>query len=416
MRHSWLTILLMSVIIAISVTAQAGQETLDSLIQTGLNNNPELRAADYRVKASAYTAKASGILPDPKLTVGILNLPRSSLALDETPMSGIMLGLSQTIPWPGKLGAKSRHAHLARKRDEADLDALRNRLIREITETYHEYSYRLLSERTIRENLALTDVIVEVTEERYARGEVSAHDVFKVQTMRSRLAIKLLKAEQMQASARLQLQRIVKDSALVYNLPPYLPERDYRFSRKPGILKNPHLQNAELAVVQADTRRSLSRARYWPDITLGVDYRIRKEIPMDPVAGEDWLSFRVGVNVPLWFLAKQKNQTRASELALLTARENRNAVRDILTQKLEDTGLALDVINESLQQYDSTILPQVRAGFETARIAYEVDRIDFNALLSAQMDLLDVQLERLELVFRWNATLARWHELAGTIL
>ncbi|UCD62950.1 MAG: TolC family protein [Candidatus Zixiibacteriota bacterium] len=413
MFRPWLTALVLLASIITAGKIQAGQETLDSLIAAALANNPELSSADFRARASEYRAYASAALPDPVFSVSPSNLPHSSLALDETPMSGLSLGLSQTIPWPGKLKARSHAGRFQQQQDEATAQAVRNRLIREVTGAYFDYSYWLLAGRTIDENIALIDATTRVTEERYAQGKASAHDVLRAQTTLSRLQIRRLKAAQEQESALLQLWRTVKDSSLISHLPAYLPEFQSDQRGLPTIAGNPLVHRAEASVKQAEAQRHLARSGYWPDFTVGVDYRLREASPGDPLAGEDFLSFKVGISLPLWFFSKQKNEVRASQQMLLARRENEQAVRDRLDQQLKDNRLNLGVLAESLEKYDRAILPQARAGFEAAEIAYEVGRIDFNALLSAEMELLDVQLERLELLNRINQTRAQLAELAG---
>ena len=91
-----------------------GQELiLDSLIAEGLRANPDLKAARFVFQSEKFKAKASGTLPDPTLGLAFSNLPVDSYRLDETPMSGISLGITQMLPFPLKLKAKSDIGHLA---------------------------------------------------------------------------------------------------------------------------------------------------------------------------------------------------------------------------------------------------------------------------------------------------------------
>lgn len=408
----WLPVLLLVTALTTD-NIRAGQATLDSLIAAALNNNPGFRAASFTAKASEYSARSAGALPDPSFSVGLSNVPRSSLALDETPMSGVALGLTQTIPWPGKLRAKSRWAGLERQRDEAKAQSVHNRLIRAVTSAYYDYSYWSLSAGVIRENIALIEATTRVTEERYAQGEATAHDVLQAQTTGSRLDIRLLRAEQMRQSALLELWRTVKDSSVITDLPPFLPEPSNLALVDATAAANPILRSAELAIEQADAGRSLAKSDYWPDIMVGAEYRLREAAPGDMLAGEDFLSFKVGVSLPLWFFSKQKNQVRASQQKILASREHRTEVRDMLEREIGDARLTLERLAESLDSYDRAILPQARAGFEASEIAYEVAKIDFDALLSTQMQLLDVELERLELIYQINQTFAMLHELTG---
>jgi len=67
--------------------------TLDTLIVTALRNNPDLKAVGFSSRSAEFKTGAAGKLPDPQLSFGLLNLPRSSFSFDETPMSGMSVGL-----------------------------------------------------------------------------------------------------------------------------------------------------------------------------------------------------------------------------------------------------------------------------------------------------------------------------------
>jgi cobalt-zinc-cadmium efflux system outer membrane protein len=305
---------------------------------------------------------------------------------------------------------------LGQQRYNATEQAVRNRVIREVSSAYFDYSYWNLAEGTIKENLALIDATVSVTEERYATGRATAHDVLMAQTTASRLEIRLMNVRQSQQSALLELWRTVGDSSTTADLSPYLPEPSSDLTGPATIAANPYLLDANLAIDQARAKRSLSRSDYWPDITVGVDYLARKAVPGDMSPGEDWLSFHVGFSLPLWFGSKQKSRVRASEQLLLASQQQRRSVHDWLTKEAEDSKLNVRVLTENLNEYNEAILPQARASFDAAEIAYEVAEIDFDALLSSQVQLLDIQLERLDLLRQINQTRAILQELYGNSL
>ena len=79
----------------------------------------------------------------------------------------------------------------------------------------------------------------------------------------------------------------------------------------------------------------------------------------------------------------------------------------------EDAQSALEFADRSIEQYDRSILPEAEAALEAAEVAYKVGQIDFNALLTAQTDLLDIRLERLDLLRRYHQTRAALTELYG---
>jgi len=73
----------------------------------------------------------------------------------------------------------------------------------------------------------------------------------------------------------------------------------------------------------------------------------------------------------------------------------------------------MTTLAESLEQYNNNIIHQARAAYDAARTSYEVGEIDFNDLLSAQLDLLEIELERAELLKNYWQKYAEYSELSG---
>jgi outer membrane protein TolC len=414
MRKSWLVLLVGLTWSAPAVSATAQQEVLDSLISVALKNNPELSAATHARRSTEAAAPAAGALPDPLLSLGVMNLPVNSFSLDRTPMSGILVGLTQKIPWPGKLSARADLATAQNRAAGAGERMVRDRIVRQVTEAYFDYSYWSLARTLIGEYLVLLEGTRDIAEVRYAHGGTPAQDVLRAGSMASRTEIRLLTADQKRRSALLELRRAVGDTTLADELPAHLAEVPDDRRTAGSIEDNPLLAAASSGVAQAQSRKRLAGHEYAPDFTLGVDYRFREYVPGDPVQGADYLTFRLGVSLPLWFFARQKHSVQSAKQQLLASRRHEQSVRDRLTMQYHDALSRLSLIRESLAAYDRSILPESEAAAEAAEIAYEVGEVDFNALLGARTDAFEVRLERLDLLRQYHQTNAVLTELVGS--
>ncbi len=402
--------------LTLALTARAAeggeQNTLDSLITVALERNPAIRAAEHKLGAAKHAAKFAGWLPDPKFSAAVLNLPRRSLSFDETPMSGVALGLSQSIPWPGKLAARADIADLNSELRVMDMADLRNSIVRQATHYYYDYSHWTLVETALAKILPLVENISEVARTRYANGDGSLQDALRSETSEGRIANRILMARQMASSALIQLASLTdspssSDTPLMANLPPIPAE----VVVVPTEWTNPALTRASISSRVAQRKVGLAESASWPDFTIGVDYRIRKDIPMDAVSGEDFLTFKIGLNLPVWFFARQRNQTAAAKQGRLAAQANERAVRNNVQRQVADIVLALQSLSKRAEQYELAILPQAQAAVEAARVAYEVGQVDFNGYLSAHLDAMNVELERLALVKQYHQRSAALREL-----
>jgi len=398
--------------------ADDDRATLDSLINAALENNPGLIADRYAYQSAEYAAQAAGALPDPTLSFGAVNLPRTSLSLHETPMTGITVGIAQTIPWPGKLSARGKIGELQSEIKSTQVTARENRLIRQVTENYYEYSYRTLELELLDRNLTLIENLISSAETGYANGLGSAQDLLRGQTAYSRLENRKLHAELNRQKALNRLALLTNDSPPISaNLQASLPD-DIQSESLSGLKDisddNPDVRISALNSDLAEKKLSLAKADYWPNLMLGVEYRIREEVPGDPIRGEDYLTAKIGLSIPLWFFSRQRNTSRSAQAGLHAARAYEQNITLTFEQLLADSRLELATIRESLAFYDSAILPQARAAFEAAQVAYEVAKVDFNALLAAQTELLQVELERLNSIREYYQNHARLMEIIGT--
>jgi len=389
---------------------------LDSLIALALQHNPDIASAKFDAEASQFESQGSGRLPDPQVGIAAMNLPYSSLKLGETPMSGISVGITQGIPWPTKLSNRHSLAEIKAELARTGVADRQNAIVRMVTQAYYDFVYQSRALDIIEENIDLIEARVKSLETRYGNGDAGARDLLRAQTMQSRFENKKLMLSQARHSALLNLDFLTgANAALSENLPVVLldiPDTELAKS-EPSLADNPRFQMSVLKREMAGRKLSLAKADYCPDLTVGVDYIFRKDHPMDAVRGEDYLTFRLGLKMPLWDWSRKKNTARAARQSVLAAEATERSVSLDLKRRIDDTRRALSTIRDRLASYDGEIIPQARATYDAAVIAYEVGKSDFDGLLTAQLDMLDVDMERAQLAAHYYQTLAVLNELTG---
>jgi cobalt-zinc-cadmium efflux system outer membrane protein len=386
---------------------------LDSLIQIALKNNPDILGGKLMLESAEFGSKAAGTLPDPMLSIAAMNLPRKSLALDKSSMSGIVVGFMQTIPWPGMLKTEKAMARLKTATEGQNLLLMENQIARMIKQFYYEYSYWTYAEQVLDTNIRLVQTLMDISETKYANGFGTAQDVLQAQTARAQLENRKLQIFQMKQSSLLGLGQLISDTLTISKkLPAELPEKLELFADGDES-KNPLLQNARLQTAMEQKQISLAKAGYYPEIALGLEYTFRQKTAMDELNGENFLTAKIDLQLPLWFFARQKNETKAAHLAAKASKEKYRSIQLDLEQQISTMKLILRAFGESAEQYRTSIIPQAKAAFEAAQIAYEVGKVDFNTLSDAQMDLYDFELERFELIKNYWQKQAELVELYG---
>ncbi len=424
MRISFLwcgLVICFSLLTLLAQSSQAQKQLiLDSLISEGLRANPDLKAAHFRFKAEKLKAKASGTLPDPTLGLSFSNLPIDSYRLDETPMSGVSLGITQMLPFPAKLGAKSEIGNLTATSAQFSYVEFANRLVKKIKSAFYELSYWNKTIGIIKENIMLMQGLEQVAEARYTAGEGLASDVLRAQTSVSQLQNRLISAEKMfKSSEDLLLNLLNRPANASIGTPPDLPDELIELNLdsllSEAIKKNPALENSSVQVRLSEKKKSLAKWNFWPDFSFGIDYRIRESSPMDAVKGTDFLSFRVGLSLPLWFFAKQSKHMGSADENLRAAREMKDGMQRMVEYQVVERYQEAEKAREQFTLYRDAILPQARSTLESSMIAYQVGKVDFLTLITSQLSVFNYEIEKLLSLNSFHQALADLEELTGSV-
>ena len=88
-------------ILSMFVTKIFSQDNeLNSLIANALEVNPEIKVLESKLQVSKSKIDQGSNLPDPMLTLGLMNMPTNGFSFTQEPMSGKMIGVIQKIPFP----------------------------------------------------------------------------------------------------------------------------------------------------------------------------------------------------------------------------------------------------------------------------------------------------------------------------
>src|SRR2546428_5156867 len=85
----------------------AGDSVLQSLVAEALARNPTVAQRQAAVRAATLRIRPAGSLPDPMLSVGVMDLLLPNFEFNRSDFTEVDVELSQEIPWPGSLGARS---------------------------------------------------------------------------------------------------------------------------------------------------------------------------------------------------------------------------------------------------------------------------------------------------------------------
>src|SRR6184192_1578732 len=165
----------------------AGDSALQALVAEALASNPTVAQRQAAVRAANLRIRPAGSLPDPMLTVGVMDLVLPHFEFNQSDFTEADVELSQEIPWPGSLGARSGVMRAAAAGARAEEATVRREVTTAMAVAYYRLSYAVTALATLRHQRDLLEAAVQLSTTRYATGAAPQSDPLQAKLARDRL-------------------------------------------------------------------------------------------------------------------------------------------------------------------------------------------------------------------------------------
>ncbi|MFC1495156.1 TolC family protein [Thermodesulfobacteriota bacterium] len=396
------------------VNARADREetiklhTLEDYIEYALLNNPGLKALYEKWQAALEKVEPAKTLPDPKMTFG------SYIEEVETRVGAqkYSIGVTQTLPWFGKLDLKGKAALEAVNAEKARYEVLKLNLIAKIKKLYYQYSYLAQSIKITQDNITLVSNFESVARTKYKGGMGLQNAVIKIQVELGKLDDRLTSLKDSITPLTAKLNSAMNRPASA-NLP--VPERipDEKISLDRAELisllksENPELKVLDYMAEKDNYLIGLAGKNKYPDITLGINY-ISTESRYDanpPDNGKDPLVASISINLPIW---RKKNDSleRNAQAEYRSVLRSREEKENSLIADLEMAIYELRDAGRKIKLYRETLLKKAEQNVSVNQLAFSSDKASFLDLIDAQRVLLEFQLAEKKALADYGKALA----------
>lgn len=416
-RHCLLAAVVMCIVVA---TSQASELlSLQHAVETALTNNPGLAALKSQAESLAALPEQAGAWPDPILSFNLVNVPLDSFSFREEGMTQYQLGLSQALPYPGKLNLRTQLAVQEARVAEADLAERRLQLIRDVRILWWNLYYLDRALTVIEPNRALLVQIINVAETRYQVGQGLQQDLLLAQLELSRLhdsAIRLHnRRENEEARLNVQLARPVITGIV---LPAVVNEDLVAVAgleelQRRAVNSRPLLLAQQRRVDAAQRRVALAEKDYAPDFKLAAIYGVRNGNNPDGSGRSDLGSLLFSMNLPFNTGAKQGRAVDQRNAEWLQQKYLWHNQRNQVTAEVRQATTDYQHAREQVDLFKQEIIPQARQTVEAMLAGYQAGKVDFLSLIRSQTTLYDYETEYWKVFSAANQALARLMAAAG---
>jgi len=384
--------------------------TVDEAISQALTQSPRVIASRLAVDARRERPTIVSALPDPVLSLGLMNRP-FDLDADQA-MTMNQVQLAQRLPWAGKRSSAYEREDRLTAAAELDAAEVAVAVVERVRTLYHRIAYIDRAITVMEETRRLLADLQRTALAQYEVGNGAQQDVLRAQVAQARMDadIRAMRQQRNASAARFNalLGRSPEAPVGWLELPDPVAELPELAELMAAAEVRPALRAAAARVEAAAAHRELTERAHLPDVNVTVGYSQRPEFP-------DLFSVMVGMPLPLRRGSNQQPQVRESRASEAAAEavhlELFNETYAALAERRADAARASEV-SELLR---TDVLPQAEAAVQSGLSSYRVGSLDFMAVLESRMLVNQYEIERLRLAAEYQSAVAAIDALIGVI-
>ncbi|MGE0114970.1 MAG: TolC family protein [Steroidobacteraceae bacterium] len=372
--------------------------------------SPDLAAQNADIDAARSASVAAGRWPDPKLLVGIENLPASGVdqwSLNRDFMTMQKVGVMQEIPNGSKRRAEAEVATAAIDRAEAEwrvkvIGVRRAAALAWLDRYYLERRGALFDELDRENQLFAESVQAQLAGSKgmLADTVVPKQEAAELADRRDELSASIAKAK----SALRRYVGAIGDDPLAGDAPLLAIDAE---QLRTQIHKHPELAVFAPLLAMAQGEVHEAEAMKKPDWGIELAYAKRGS------QFSDMVSMQVTVGLPLFTGNRQNPQIAAKRQTVNKVNAERDAMLRDHTQELEADLADYDTLTRQLARMQTTRLPLAQQKVDLQFASYRAGKGDLNAVLTARRELIAERLKQLDLDSQRVAAAARLYFAYG---
>lgn len=403
--------------------AQASTSSVELTAEQALTRAKELDLwlirSQYQQQSLEYKEGASSSLPDPKVSLDLLNVSSESMDFSQEPMSQFKLGVSQMIPRGSSRALRGQRYSLQAEQKYIQRQERSANLAVQVMHVWLDAYKAKQSLILLEKNRSLFLELVDVAEKNYstAYGKTKQQDVVRAQLELTRLSDRVTVIQERYDRATSKLSEwLITDELMSFEvsgqapeiilLPPaesYLKGELLAGELLEILQEHPHIKDIDQQIKLRHANIDLVKQQYKPQWGIRASYAYRED---DPAGRErdDLLSVGVTFDLPLFTSNKQDKQVQAERLMLDADKTGKLLEINKMLAKAKSMKDRLLRLNQRQSLYKNILLSQMGEQAESSLAAYISDNGDFSEVARARISELNAKIEEIDIsVERYKA-------------
>ena len=419
------TVMVATLFLINPLAADAGESflRLETAVRQAQLNDPWLAGNRHSQDAVESLSVAAGTYPDPKMTLGLVNLATDSFDFNQEGMTQLKVGVSQMFPRGDSLQIRRKQLELIGSQFPFQRQDRKAKVVVGVSRLWLDTYLAQESIALIEKDRPLFEQLADVAEAGYssAMGRIRQQDIIRAQLELTRLDDRLTVLRQKQetfieklsewlsdyfieeysdqsktgapvAWATLVMDRKLPD-IMMLNASLYTAGREadpqalYEF-----FSQHPAVAALDQKIEASKTAIELARQKYKPEWGINASYGYRDD---DPQGNDrsDFLSVGIGIDLPLFTGNRQDKQVESAQSRAAAIKTEKWLLIRKMIADFEKSRTQLSRLNERYKLYNDELLPQMREQAEASLTAYMNDDGDFAEAVRARIAELNALID-----------------------
>jgi cobalt-zinc-cadmium efflux system outer membrane protein len=391
---------------------------LAGLLAEAERSNPQIQSARHGWDSAKQVPTQVSTLPDPQFVLQQMNVgsPRPFAGYTNSDFAYVGLGISQDLPYPGKLRLRGEIAKKDADVTQQKYESVRRAILAELKMAYFKLGYLAKRQTILVGDGQLLQQLEQSAESRYRNGMGNQQEVLQAQLERTKLLREItmnqLEAGKVQAEIKQLLNR-TQSSPDIETIELSETTASYTYDQllTAANANNPEIAGAQKMVEKQGLQVNLAKKDFYPDFNL--QYMWQRT---DPAQFRAYYQVTLGVRIPIYRGRKQQPELAQAEADQSRAKSEHEAQTQQIAFELRQQFLAAEKSAELLKIYREGLIPQARAELQSGMAAYQSNRQDFQALLASFLDVLKLDEEYWQTISEHEIALAQIEATTGLSL
>jgi cobalt-zinc-cadmium efflux system outer membrane protein len=375
------------------VAVQAQPLTFERAQSLAEQTAPENLARQAQVASAQQAVEPADALPDPKLILGVDNLPIEGpdrYTLNRDFMTMRRIGLMQEVPNSDKRQARRQLAEASVVRAEAEQRAMQLEIKRQTAVSWLDVYYAERSVGLFDQLERHIDMLRSTVQSLIAGGSAQPGELLQADQEALALQDRRDELNRDVAIARAKLRRWIgneADQPLTGNVPSLSLEAPHLQHR---LAQHPDLRAASARIGEASAELDEAIAEKTPDWGVELAYNNR-----DNQFG-DMVMVQFTFDLPMFVGTRQGPKISSKQQSVSQMEAEQEVLLRAHQAELESGLAELEQLRRTLARTESTMIPLASKRADLELAAYQAGNSQLTSVITVQRDLIEAQLRQLE--------------------